>query len=63
LIGRIIITKVDFKRIEEIIRSDIAGESPDCAGKKQIPYVLSAIYRKVVNEHDYVTVIRWKYLE
>jgi len=62
-IDRVVITNVDFKRIREIVKSDIEGESPDCSNKKQIPYVLSAIYRKVVSEQDYVTIIRWKYLE
>jgi hypothetical protein len=57
------ITDVDFKKIEEIVEPDIDGESPDCASKKQIPYILSSIYRKVVTEHDHVTIIRWKYLE
>jgi len=63
LVDRVRITNVDFKRIEEIVESDIDGESPDCTSKKQIPYVLSAIYRKVVTEQDYVTIVRWKYLE
>ena len=61
LIDRAIITNVDFKRIKKIVETDIDGESPDCSSKKTIPYVLSAIYRKVVSEQDYVTIIRWKY--
>ena len=62
-IGKVMITNVDFKRIKDIVKSDIEGESPDCSSKKPIPYVLSAIYRKIVSEQDYVTIIRWKYFK
>lgn len=62
MISRVLITNVNFKRIKEIINTDIDGESPDCSNKEQIPYILSAIYRKVVSEDDYVTIIKWKYL-
>ena len=63
LISRVVITNVDFKKINQIINTDIDGESPDCSRKELIPYVLSAIYRKVVSDEDYITIIRWKYLE
>jgi hypothetical protein len=63
LIDRVEITSVHFKRIKNIVKSDLKGESPDCLNKCAIQYVLSAIYRKIVSEEDYVTIIKWKYLK
>jgi hypothetical protein len=43
-------------------KDDLLGESPDCTKKEAIPFVLSAIYHKVVTDEDYVTIIKWKYI-
>ena len=56
------IIDVMYKPVKNIIVDDLKGESPDCSLKESIPFVLSAIYRRVVTEKDYVTIIRWKYL-
>lgn len=63
LIARGKITSVKLKKIKEITKEDLEGESPDCRHKEQIIYVLSAIYRKVVSEEDCVTIVSWKYLD
>lgn len=56
------IINVMYKPVKDVTVDDLEGESPDCSSKESIPYVLSAIYRKVVTENDFVTIIRWKYL-
>ena len=56
------IIDVSYKRVKDISVGDLEGESPDCSLKDSVPYVLSAIYRRVVTKNDYVTIIRWKYL-
>jgi len=56
------ITSVLYKTIKNITENDLEGESPDCSSKESVPYVLSAIYRRVVTDNDFVTIIRWKYL-
>jgi hypothetical protein len=56
------IIDVIYKPVKDIREDDLEGESPDCYSKESLPYVLSAIYRKVVTENDFVTIIRWKYL-
>jgi len=55
------IQEVYYKRIKDLNNDDLDGESPDCTSNKAIPFVISAIYRKVVSDEDYVTVIKWKY--
>lgn len=49
--------------IRSLKDADLEGESPDCLRVEAIPYVLSAIYGKVVTEDEMVTVIRWAYVE
>jgi len=61
-VGLARITSISHKRITEIVASDLQGESPDCNRKESVPYVLSAIYRKLVSDQDYVTVIKWERL-
>ncbi|MCW4044894.1 MAG: hypothetical protein NWE94_05190 [Candidatus Bathyarchaeota archaeon] len=56
------IAEVCFKRIRDITIEDLNGESPDCTQKEAVPFVLSAIYRKTVSAEDYVTIIKWKYI-
>lgn len=60
---RAIIADIQLKKIRELKNQDLIGESPDCDTKEAVPYVLSAIYRKVVTDEDYVTLIRWHYDE
>jgi len=60
-LGEIKIVETKHKRIKEINEVDLLGESPDCTQKEAIKYVLSAIYRKVVSNEDYVTIIKWSY--
>jgi len=57
------ITNIYLKKISELNYEDLEGESPDCINKKSVKYVISSIYRKIVNNDDYVTVIKWKYNE
>lgn len=57
------ITSVKVKKIKDIRNHDLLGESPDCLTRKQVPYALSAIYRKLVTEEDQVTIVRWNYIE
>lgn len=61
-IGRAQITHVVYKPVKDITKRDLKGESPDCSSKKSVPYVLSAIYRRVITDNNFVTIIRWKYL-
>ena len=56
------ITHIETKRVIEINRDDLEGESPDCRNKGAIIYVLSAIYRRIVSDNDTVTIVKWEYL-
>jgi hypothetical protein len=62
-IGKAQITNVQYKTMRNIAENDLEGESPDCSSKEAIPYVLSAIYQRVLTESDFVTIIHWKYLD
>jgi hypothetical protein len=62
-LGKIRVLDVCSTQIKSLRDADLEGESPDCLRVAAIPYVLSAIYRKVVLENDIVTVIRWSYLD
>jgi hypothetical protein len=55
------ILEVNYKKIGDITKDDILGESPECRQKEAIPFVLSAIYRKIVSDEDYVTILKWEY--
>jgi hypothetical protein len=55
--------KVTVAPIKSLKDSDLRGESPDCLNAAAVPYVLSAIYRKVVTDLDQVTVIQWEFVE
>lgn len=61
-IGKAQVIDVMYKPVKDITIDDLEGESPDCSSKQSVPYVLSAIYRRVVTDNDFVTIIRWKYL-
>jgi len=63
VLGQIKVLDAFSKPIKLLRNEDLKGESPDCLTVEAIPYVLSAIYRKVVTENDIVTVIRWAYVE
>jgi|SRR5581483_11610970 len=56
------ITSVKVKRINDLTRQDLEGESPDCQEKSAVKYVLGSIYRRVVKDDDNVTVIKWRYI-
>lgn len=58
-----VVTEVFNKQINQLSITDLEGESPDCSLKSSVKYVLSAIYRKKVEEDDYVTIIKWNYLK
>jgi len=57
-----VITSVYSKKISEIVKEDVIGESPDCQNIGAIKYVLSSIYRRVLTDSDLVTIIKWSYL-
>jgi hypothetical protein len=58
----VVIERSYQKRIDELNASDLEGESPDCRSREAVKYVLGAIYRKVVQDHDLVNVIKFKHL-
>lgn len=62
-LAKIKILDIRSAPISSLKDEDLKGESPDCRTVEALPYVLSAIYRRVVSEQDLVTVIRWAYLE
>jgi hypothetical protein len=62
-VGSIEVLDCYSKPIRSLTDSDLQGESPDCLKAQAVPFVLSAIYRRVVSEDDLVTVIRWTYVE
>jgi len=62
-LGKIKVLDIYSASIGSLKDEDLNGESPDCLTVEALPYVLSAIYRKVVSEQDIVTVIRWAYVE
>jgi len=55
------ITNIKMKKINELNDLDLNGESPDCVFKDSVKYVMSSIYRTIVKDDDYVTIIKWKY--
>jgi len=63
VLGNIRIVDVFCVPIRSLKDTDLEGESPDCLSVAAVPYVLSAIYRKIVTDSDHVTVIRWDYVE
>ncbi len=56
-----IIEQVYQKRLAELSLEDLAGESPDCVTVSAVPYVLGAIYRKILNSDDRVLVVKFKH--
>jgi hypothetical protein len=63
LLGDVRIVEVLSEPIGALKDEQLDGESPDCQTVAAVPFVLSAIYRKVVTESDIVTVIRWTYVD
>jgi hypothetical protein len=55
------IESVQKKRLAELTENDLAGESPDCLAVDAVPYVLGAIYRKVLTVDDAVVVIKFRH--
>lgn len=55
------IASVETKRLSELTSTDLDGESPDCQEKSAVKYVLGSIYRRIVNEDDPVTIVKWRY--
>lgn len=55
------IMNVKMKKINELNDLDLNGESPDCVFKDSVKYVMSSIYKTIVNDDDYVTIIKWRY--
>lgn len=62
VIGKVCITDIYCKQIKELTKEDLEGESPDCIEPLAVKYVLSAIYKKVVTDHNIVTIIKWEYI-
>src|SRR2546427_539249 len=56
-----ILNELFVKRLKDITDRDLLGESPDCVNRDAVKYVLSSIYRTVVTDNDYVSVIKWQY--
>jgi len=61
-VGKAYITSVQRKKVKEIDQTDLNGEGPDFRNVEAAKYVLSAIYRKIVDEADTVTIVKWKRL-
>jgi hypothetical protein len=61
--GNVEVDEVRAAPIRSLRNDDLVGESPDCLTVAALPYVLSAIYRRIVTESDVVTIIGWSYLE
>ena len=61
-VARVEVLDCYSKPIRSLTDSDLEGESPDCVKVQAVPFVLSAIYKRVVSEDDIVTVIRWTYV-
>lgn len=40
---------------------DLRGESPDCLTTEAVPFVLGAIYRRIFNQDDVVTIIKFRH--
>jgi hypothetical protein len=53
------IERVYLKRIRDLGAEDLRGESPDCITQEAVPYVLGAIYRRMVHLDDEVSVIKF----
>lgn len=62
-LGKIKVLDVMVAPIRNLKDSDLVGESPDCLTVEAVPYVLSAIYRKVITKDDIVTLVRWDYID
>ena len=56
-----IIESVQEKQLSELSENDLAGESPDCLAVNAVPYVLGAIYRKVLSLDDSVVIIKFRH--
>jgi hypothetical protein len=56
-----VIKHLIVKKVKDVTDHDLEGESPDCASRDSIRFVLSSIYRTVVTDNDYVSIIKWKY--
>jgi hypothetical protein len=55
------IESVQRKKLAELTENDLVGESPDCLAVNAVPYVLGAIYRRVLNVDDSVVVIKFRH--
>ena len=55
------IESVQEKKIAELTENDLVGESLDCLAVIAVPYVLGAIYRKVLTPDDSVVVIKFRH--
>ncbi len=49
------------KKLKDVTDHDLEGESPDCSNRNAMKFVLSSIYRTVVTDNDYVSIIKWRY--
>jgi|GEM_PF-1024904 len=47
--------------LSELSGEDLRGESPDCLTPEAVPFVLGAIYRKVLGPEELVTVIKFRH--
>ncbi len=62
-IGKIVITEVTLKKIKDLTKIDLVGESPDCLDPEVVKYCLGAIYRKNVTDDDFATIVKWKFID
>ena len=59
-IGEIEITDSYLKKIKDLEPLDFEGQSSECKTIDMVCLCLSSIYRKVVSQSDYITIIKWK---
>jgi hypothetical protein len=62
-VGHVRIADAYSTSIASLTNSDLEGKSPDLLTVAALPYVLSAMYRKVVIETNLVTIVRWTYAD
>ena len=54
------ITSSEIKKLKDLNKKDLIGESPDCKSTESIQYVLSCIYKKIISPNDKVSIIKFK---
>lgn len=54
------ISSIYTKKIKDLNKKDLAGESPDCISPEAIQYVVSCIYKKIISPNNKVTIIKFE---